>query len=66
MFNLYKVTFRWQRSGAQLQAIIVSERNRIAAVKRARVFVRTQYEDEIRHDETVKICRTPDDVLDWS
>lgn len=66
LFNLYKVTFRWQKSGGQLQAIMVSERSRVHAVKRARAFVATQYQDGIRFDEADKICRTPDDVLDWA
>lgn len=66
MLNLYKITFRWHFTGVQLQPVIVSARNKVQALKRARAFVESQYEGMIRWEETDKLCRTPDDVLDWA
>jgi hypothetical protein len=66
MLNLYKVTFQFRTMPYRLQPVIVSESNRIAAVKRARAFIETQYKEPVRFETVDKICRTPDDVLDWA
>ena len=65
MFTLYKVNFNRPDCG-QFQAILVSERNQRAAVKRARAFLATNYTDKASLDSVERICATPDDVLDWA
>lgn len=68
MLWLFKVNFcRNMRNGgiAYHQPIIVSECNQRAAVSRARAFIKTQYPERVTLDDIQRICRTPDDVLDW-
>jgi hypothetical protein len=66
MLNLYKVTFRAHFTFSLYQPINVSARNKPQALKRARAFIESHYSEMIRHESTEKICRTPDDVLDWN
>lgn len=67
MLKLYKIEFHFYKSDrGMIQPAIVSAPNRAFALKRARAFVRSHYDETIVHDYTGEICRTPDDVLDWS
>lgn len=66
MLNLYKVEFAYARFVRPIQAVIVSASNKRAAIKRVRLFIATHYTDKLTFDDCRKICRTPDDVLDWS
>lgn len=66
MLTLYKIEFHFYKGMECLQPVIVSAPNRASALKRARAFVRSHYDETVVHDYTGEICRTPDDVLDWS
>lgn len=66
MLKLYKVTFFFRQTVRSFQPIMVSERNKVAAVSRARAFVKTNYSERIVLETVEMICRTPDDVLDWA
>lgn len=54
------------RTGGSLQAVIASGPNKKEAVRRARAFVTSQYTAAVLLYEAEVICRTPDDVLEWS
>ncbi len=66
MFKLYIVRFFWRDNVGSLQPVIVSERNKSAAIKRARAFVATAYRERVVLDQVHEVCTTPDDVLDWT
>ncbi len=64
MLKLYSVRLLF-RAGGSLQPIIVSERNKSAAINRAKIFACTCYREPVVLDHAHEICSTPDDVLDW-
>lgn len=66
MLTLYKVCFYFRPHGRQLQPIIASAANAKEATSRARSFIATHYTEPATFEEIEKICKTPDDVLDWS
>lgn len=66
MLKLYCVRFYFKNGNGNAQPVNVSERNKTAAIKRARAFVATSYRESVTLDYAYEICRTPDDVLDWS
>ncbi len=63
--TLYSIKFYWRDTAGSLQAILVSAPNKTEAVKRARMFVATQYPEPVVLDSAVSICKTNDDVLEW-
>lgn len=68
MLSLYKVRFNRPDGRGQFQDILVSERNKRAAVARARSFLFTNHYQggKSKLDSIERICSTPDDVLDWA
>lgn len=65
MFTLYTVGLR--HGNRSLQSVLVSARNKTEATRRAKQFVKTHGYDERLVNEFVNpICKTPDDVLEWS
>ncbi len=66
MLKLFIVRFFWRDNVGSLQPVIVSERTKAAAIKRARAFVATTYRERVVLDHAHEVCTTPDDVLDWT
>ena len=66
MLYLYRVTFYFRSANRPLQPVLVSAARKIEAERRAREFIKSNYDDPIVHEDTYLVCRTPDDVLEWN